>query len=173
MSLLEIPDQLKNAVAQQLQLNPQLSTLELATQFQQPEGKIILALPTELVSIRDGKYAYEILQQLPNWGVVVTILEKEGSIFEIKQPFPFGKNGYGYYNLNLGSNTESGLHGHLKLENIAKVALISKPFKGKESYAFVFISQAGTVIFKIYLGRDEHRQLLPEQVNKFKQLLTQ
>ena len=36
-----------------------------------------------------------------------------------------------------------------------------------ESHAFVFIASSGRCVFKIYLGRDEKRRLLPEQLQQF------
>jgi len=44
---------------------------------------------------------------------------------------------------------------------------VSLPFRGKESYNIAFIAENGETIFKIYLGRDEQRQLFPEQVEHF------
>ena len=62
---------------------------------------------------------------------------------------------------------EEGLHGHLKLDGITHIALLSKPFMGKESYAFAFIAASGRCAFKIYLGRDADRRLLADQVTRF------
>ncbi|NCO46668.1 MAG: heme utilization cystosolic carrier protein HutX, partial [Vibrio sp.] len=59
---------------------------------------------------------------------------------------------------------------HLKLESIQHVALVSKPFMGRESHYFGFFSEQGDNIFKIYLGRDEKRELIAEQVARFKAL---
>lgn len=41
----------------------------------------------------------------------------------VKAPFPKGKDARGYYNL-MGRDGE--LHGHLKLDNVAGIALVSK-----------------------------------------------
>ena len=38
---------------------------------------------------------------------------------------------------------------------------------GTESHAFVFIASEGRSAFKVYLGRDEKRRLLPEQQQRF------
>lgn len=37
----------------------------------------------------------------------------------------------------------------------------------------LFINQEGVAMFKIFLGRDEHRQLLPEQLLAFRRLAQQ
>ncbi|PJG85058.1 heme utilization cystosolic carrier protein HutX [Conservatibacter flavescens] len=158
---------LSQQVADYLAQNPNAITLEIAAEFNRPEGEILLALPTEFVRVFPAERAEEILKEISGWGVFTTILEKEGSIFEIKDRFPSGVIGRGYYNLNM-KHQEGALHGHLKLDNIAQIAFISLPFRGKESYNIAFIAHNGHTIFKVYLGRDENHKLFPEQIEKFK-----
>ncbi|UAX43127.1 heme utilization cystosolic carrier protein HutX [Pasteurella canis] len=161
---------LKQQVADYITENPMAITLDIAAHFNQPEGKILCALPDAFVRIFAGIRTEEILNEVSKWGTFTTIIEKEGSIFEIKDRFPTGMIGRGYYNLNMKGD-EGALHGHLKLDNIDKIAFVSLPFRGKESYNIAFIANNGQTIFKIYLGRDEERQLFPEQVEKFKQFI--
>lgn len=147
--------------------HPQAITLEMAEHFNLPEGKILTALPEQFVRVFEANRAEDILTQIAQWGTFTTIIEKCGSIFEIKDRFPEGIVGRGYYNLNM-KGEQGALHGHLKLDQIAQIAFVSLPFRGKESYNIAFIAQDGETIFKVYLGRDEQRQLFPEQVEKFK-----
>nr|WP_314740974.1 heme utilization cystosolic carrier protein HutX [uncultured Haemophilus sp.] len=147
--------------------HPQSITLEMAEHFNLPEGKILTALPEQFVRVFEANRAEDILTQIAQWGTFTTIIEKCGSIFEIKDRFPEGIVGRGYYNLNM-KGEQGALHGHLKLDQIAQIAFVSLPFRGKESYNIAFIAQDGETIFKVYLGRDEQRQLFPEQVEKFK-----
>lgn len=158
---------LKQQVADLLAENPNIITLEIAEKLQQPEGNILKALPEQFVRLFPAERAVEILQAVSQWGIFTTIIEKEGSIFEIKDRFPTGIIGRGYYNLNM-KDDEGAIHGHLKLDNIADIAFVSLPFRSKESYNIAFIAPNGQTIFKIYLGRDEQRQLFPEQVEHFK-----
>lgn len=158
---------IKQQVAELLAENPNIITLEIAEKLQQPEGNILKALPDQFVRLFPAERAEEILQAVSKWGIFTTIIEKEGSIFEIKDRFPTGMIGRGYYNLNM-KDDEGAIHGHLKLDNISDIAFVSLPFRGKESYNIAFISPSGQTIFKIYLGRDEQRQLFPEQVEHFK-----
>lgn len=147
--------------------HPQAITLEIAEHFNQPEGKILTALPEQFVRVFEANRAEEIFMQIAHWGTFTTIIEKCGSIFEIKDRFPEGIVGRGYYNLNM-KGEQGTLHGHLKLDQIAQIAFVSLPFRGKESYNIAFIAHNGETIFKVYLGRDTERQLFPEQVKKFK-----
>ncbi|OOH88882.1 heme iron utilization protein [Pasteurellaceae bacterium 15-036681] len=158
---------LKQQISQLLDENPNIITLEIAEKLAQPEGIILTALPNEFVRVFPAERAQDILSAITSWGTFTTIIEKEGSIFEIKERFPSGMLGRGYYNLNM-KGEEGTLHGHLKLDNIAQIAFVSLPFRGKESYNIAFIAHNGQTIFKVYLGRDEQGQLLPHQVENFK-----
>ncbi|WP_105902067.1 heme utilization cystosolic carrier protein HutX [Vibrio gangliei] len=162
--------ELKQKVADLLDKDPSILPSSLAQNFDVSEGEIIEVLPNTMVTIVEGEHAQTILEGLIGWGPVTTIVHSFGSIFEVKAPFPKGKVAHGYYNL-MGRPGE--LHGHLRLDLIEKIALVSKPFRGKESYYFGFFDQEGNSIFKIYLGRDEKRVLFADQVEKFKQMQNQ
>ncbi|MFC0309870.1 heme utilization cystosolic carrier protein HutX [Gallibacterium trehalosifermentans] len=161
---------LKQQIEKYLNEKPSLSTQELAKQLDKAEGEIILVLPENMLSIIDGSYSEQILNELPQWGQVTTIIEKAGSIFEIKETFPIGKSAYGYYNLNLGQESQGVFYGHLKLDQVKYIALVSKPLRGKATHAIIFISEQKQVIFKIYLGRNEQGEIFPDQLERFKQL---
>ncbi|HDY7777117.1 TPA: heme utilization cystosolic carrier protein HutX [Vibrio vulnificus] len=158
---------LHTQVAELLQQEPTLLPAAMAERLATTELAIVRALPNEMATLVDGGLAQSILENLVDFGPVTTIVHAFGSIFEVKAPFPKGKEARGYYNL-MGKQGE--LHGHLKLDNVAAIALVSKPFMGKESHYFGFFSESGENIFKIYLGRDEKRELFPEQVARFKSM---
>ncbi len=111
-----------------------------------------------------GRHAKAILESLSEWGPVTTIVASGGSIFEVKAPFPKGAEGHGYYNL---FGKEGEIHGHLRLDRVNRIGLVSKPHRGQESYFIGFFDTAGLCIFKVYLGRDEGRQLIPKQIEQF------
>lgn len=129
------------------------------------EFDVVATLPQEMVAIAPGEQVQTILESLVGFGPVTTIVHSFGSIFEVKAPFPKGKVARGYYNL---MGREGELHGHLKLDNVKNIALVSKPFMGRESHYFGFFSECGSNIFKVYLGRDEKRELIAEQVTAFR-----
>ncbi|WP_333700971.1 heme utilization cystosolic carrier protein HutX [Vibrio hepatarius] len=157
---------LKQQVAHLIEQEPTLLPAAIAERLNISEFEAVSALPDEMVALVDGVHAQTILEQLVGFGPVTTIMHSFGSIFEVKAPFPKGKLARGYYNL---MGKEGELHGHLKLDNVKNIALVSKPFMGRESHYFGFFSEEGHNIFKIYLGRDEKRQLIEEQVTQFKQ----
>ncbi len=155
--------QVLEAVATMMETDSTVPISQMATELGATEGEITFVLPSDMVTPVPGEKAQEILEALPTWGKVTTIVHSFGSIFEYKAPFPKGKVAHGYYNL-MGRDGE--LHGHLRLDLVKHVALVSKPFRKMESHYIGFFDEAGECVFKVYLGRDKKRQLFPEQIEK-------
>lgn len=147
---------------------PNISVAEMASKLEVSEGEATLALPSHYVFSIDGGCTQTILQALPFWGNVTTIVHSHGSIFETKAPFPKGKVSHGYYNLM--GRRDGELNGHLKIDLVTDVAFVSKPFRGMESHFIGFYEQAGNCVFKVYLGRDKKRQILTGQIELFRSL---
>ncbi|MGQ4500263.1 heme utilization cystosolic carrier protein HutX [Vibrio parahaemolyticus] len=158
-------ESIKQQVEVLLEQEPQLLPAAMAERLGVTEFDVVAALPQEMVAIAPGEQTQTILESLVGFGPVTTIVHSFGSIFEVKAPFPKGKVARGYYNL---MGREGELHGHLKLDNVKNIALVSKPFMGCESHYFGFFSECGSNIFKVYLGRDEKRELIAEQVTAFR-----
>lgn len=158
---------LQQQIQQCLQEKPELRTVEVARQLECSEWEVICSLPDELATCLPGERAQELLLRMAEWGLVTTIVEVEGSIFEFKGSLPTGSLAYGYYNL---FGKPGQMHGHLKLDAVAHIALISKPLRGKEAYAVSFFSNAGGCIFKVYLGRDTQGDILHNQRLEFEKL---
>ncbi|WP_163130525.1 heme utilization cystosolic carrier protein HutX [Agarivorans sp. Alg241-V36] len=153
--------------AEVVEQHSELSVAQLAEKAQCSEAEVVELLPQEWACWLPTEQLQWLMYDLPSWGPMTTIIQVAGSVFEIKDNFPSGKPGHGYYNL---MDKQSHLHGHLKLDNIASVALISKPLRGTESYCFQFFDDNGSTVFKVYLGRDRKRVLLPQQVERFELL---
>ncbi len=168
MTTIEKTQENKQLVADALKENPMQSLTDIAQQLNLTEGEVTFALPEELASAveTDATQVESILTLLPEWGKVTTIVHSFGSIFEFKNPFPKGKSAHGYYNI-MG---KEGLHGHLKIDMIKHIAFVSKPFMNMESHYIGFYTEQGDCVFKVYLGRDKKRVLIPEQKDAFLQL---
>ncbi|EOU2547988.1 heme utilization cystosolic carrier protein HutX [Vibrio parahaemolyticus] len=158
-------ESIKQQVEALLEQESQLLPAAMAERLGVTEFDVVATLPQEMVAIAPGEQVQTILESLVGFGPVTTIVHSFGSIFEVKAPFPKGKVARGYYNL---MGREGELHGHLKLDNVKNIALVSKPFMGRESHYFGFFSECGSNIFKVYLGRDEKRELIAEQVTAFR-----
>lgn len=164
-----LTEQLKQQIQTILADEPGKLPSEIAQQLNVSEAQVVFAFDQQMTTRISGDQAESLLSELTTWGNVTTIMHSEGSIFEVKAPFPKGKLAHGYYNL---MGREGELHGHLRLDLITDIALVSKPFRRSESHYFGFFTQQGDSMFKIYLGRDKKRQLLADQVEKFQQLKT-
>ncbi|MEM0953758.1 MAG: heme utilization cystosolic carrier protein HutX [Pseudomonadota bacterium] len=108
-----------------------------------------------------------LLSALKGWGNMVTIVFSGGCIFEYKGPFPSGSLAEGYYNLD---GPTPGLHGHLRLDKLARVRFQDRAHRGRASYAFVFEDDAGETVFKVFLGRDDQGELLQHQLDEFERI---
>lgn len=162
--------EVKHKVNEALAKDTATPVSEMSHQLGLSEGAITFALPDEMVTRVSGEHAQTILEQLPEWGNVTTIVHSFGSIFESKARFPKGKLAHGYYNL---MGKEGELHGHLRLDLVQHIAFVSKPFRGMESHYIGFFNGEGDCVFKVYVGRDKKRQLLTEQVETFMQMKTE
>lgn len=156
-----------NMLRQRFDQQADLMPAQLASELGIAEIDVVAALPPEQVVFVPLTQLDTLLQALPEWGNLTTIVMLSGSVFEFKGDFPQGKYAHGYYNLY---SKGDGLHGHLKLDTMHGIALISRPFKGSESHSINFFGSEGEVVFKVYLGRDKQRALFPEQVRQFKAL---
>ncbi|WP_375057528.1 heme utilization cystosolic carrier protein HutX [Zobellella sp. DQSA1] len=159
--------ELTQKITRLLAEQPGLRTVEMAALLEISEWQLVSRLSAGLCRPVAGKHARTILERVAEWGPVTTIVEVAGSVFEVKAALPKGRLGHGYFNL---FGQPGQLHGHLKLEAIAHVALLSRPHRGKEAHAIVFYDAEEHCIFKIYLGRDERGELFPDQVQAFNAL---
>lgn len=100
------------------------------------------------------------------WGSVTTLVHTADVILEFSGSLPSGFHRHGYFNLR----GKQGLSGHIKAENCAHIALVERKFMGMDTASIIFFNPAGEAMFKIFIGRDEHRQLLAEQLDAFRTL---
>jgi heme iron utilization protein len=97
---------------------------------------------------------------------VTFIVHTEDGVFETKAPLPPGNEARGYFNIH----GESPLGGHLRIARCASIYFIDRPFFGRRSCSLQFVSLDGGVVFKVFVGRDEKRELLADQLVRFDQL---
>ncbi|MCA0899531.1 heme utilization cystosolic carrier protein HutX [Microbulbifer agarilyticus] len=143
-------------------------TLEqMANKLETSVREIIVNLPQEMASLAGSEDVWGLIEELPSWGKVTAIMQNEGSVFEFKGEFPKGSIAHGYFNFMHHKNP---FHGHLLVDGIVEIAFVSKPHRGTESHSMVFLAPSGNCVFKVFLGRDAERKLIPEQVERFKQL---
>ena len=116
----------------------------------------------QIVTISADKIL-SLLDEFSSWSNTTTIIIHEGSVFEFKGVFPKGSVGHGYYNLS----GETGFEGHLNYQQITEIELHSGTHMGHESHCFNFKRSPDSVVFKVFLGRDQNGNLHPEQLDRF------
>ncbi len=147
--------------------NPERLPADIAAELAVDEIEVIRHLPENMVTLLDGSLFETVVKDIKDWGDILTVIDVDGSIFELKGSFPKGGMKYGYYNL---SDRRTPLKGHLKPDAISLIALVSKPFHGVDTRSVQFFSHSGRCVFKVYLSRNEQKQILPEQQERFEAL---
>jgi putative heme utilization carrier protein HutX len=123
-------------------------------------------LPTTAAQSVSGARFAEIWSDLVDWGPVTFIVHTEDGVFETKAPLPPGSEARGYFNIH----GESPLGGHLRIARCAAIYFVDRPFFGRRSCSLQFINIDGGAMFKVFVGRDEKRELLADQLARFGRL---
>ncbi len=150
-----------------------------ATLREQPDGvlddvarrhfvplRVVLDLLPEAARPAPGARFAEIWADLVDWGPVTFIVHTEDGVFETKAPLPPGSEARGYFNIH----GESPLGGHLRIARCAAIYFVDRPFFGRRSCSLQFINIEGGAMFKVFVGRDEKRELLAGQLARFERL---
>lgn len=127
---------------------------------------VVECLPQEMWTRVSGDLFVEVMEDLTNWGVITLISHTRDIVLEVEGTIPPGKPGRGFYNLH----GDSPIGGHLRDGNCKAIIFLRRPFMGKESVSVQFFNEEGGSMFKVFVGRDENRELKPDQVERFEQL---
>lgn len=128
--------------------------------------EVVEALPDEMRRFAPASAFVPVMDDVAKWGDVTVIIHTDDGVMEIGGPIPPGKIAKEYFNL---SGT-IGFHGHLRYERCAGVAFVERPFFGRLSASILFLNIDGGIMFKIFVGRDEKRELIGHQLDAFRAL---
>ena len=145
--------------------NPGAVIEDVARERKVTPRAVLEALPESMVRIGAGEFAAA-MQDIAEWGEVTLIVHTDDAIFEFTGTIPNGEVGRGYFNLM----QPKGLHGHLRHERCGGVAFVERPFFGKSSAFVAFFNVDGGIMFKVFVGRDENRELKADQLERFRKL---
>lgn len=149
-----------------LATNPDGTLEDIASQYNTSLFNVVNALPASQCVIAAGERFDSVWDAIAGWGEVTLISHTADAILEFKSELPTGTHRHGYFNLR-GKN---GLSGHIRAVNCQHIAFIERKFMGMDTASVVFFNADGAAMFKIFLGRDSHRQLLTSQVDAFRAL---
>ncbi|MBL4756091.1 MAG: heme utilization cystosolic carrier protein HutX [Rhizobiales bacterium] len=124
--------------------------------------EIVSCLPSHQAVTISGDLFVDVMGEISTWGEITFLVHTDDVILEAKGIVPAGSVSHGYFNLH-----GKPIGGHLKADNCASISFISRPLFKSDSCSVQFYNKAGGCMFKIYLGRDDKRQLIPSQVAKF------
>lgn len=127
---------------------------------------VVEALPADMRRLAPGSSFVAAMKDIGSWGSLTVIIHSDDGVFEISGPVPAGEVGHGYYNIP-GS---SAFQGHLRHERCTGIAFVERPTMGRASAAVMFFNPEGGIMFKVFVGRDDKRELLPDQLAKFRAL---
>jgi len=136
---------------------------QIAREYAVSTFEVVRALPADHRAIVAGSLFQDIFAELTSWGEVLFIVHTPDVVLECAGKIPPGSFARGYFNIH----GDSPIGGHLKAENCTHIAFVSRPFMGRASRSLQFFNGAGEAMFKIFVRRDEKRELLPEQLARF------
>lgn len=128
--------------------------------------QVVEAFPDDMRRFTRADAFVDVMSEIATWGEVTVIVHTEDGIMEFTGPVPQGEVARGYYNLS----ARTGLHSHLRHERCAGIAFMERPFFGRLSASILFFNGDGGIMFKVFVGRDERRELLADQLAAFRVL---
>ncbi len=158
---------LREEIAKKLAEKPNLTPAALAKEFEVKEYEVLQNMPEEIAKAVDGSKFDEIIAEVRTWGELLFVKNTPSFIIEFKTKVPNGKYMQGYYNFDM---KDSAMGGHLKANDIEKIIFVNKNVMGTLAHAIEFYRADGEHIFKLFLSRNEKREILPEQLKAFNEL---
>jgi len=126
---------------------------------------VVRNLPAEQGTVVPGEAFADIMQDITTWGDILFLIHNGDIVLECTGALPAGSFGHGFYNIH----GESPIGGHIKADNCKAIAFVVRGLK-RVSMSVQFYNGAGDAMFKIFVARDEQRELKPDQVAKFEAL---
>jgi len=123
------------------------------------------SLPADQATIVPGVAFAEIMQDIATWGDVLFLIHNADIVLECTGRIPHGSFGHGYFNIH----DDSPIGGHIKADNCQAIAFIVRGLN-RPAMSVQFYNASGEAMFKIFVRRDDKRELIPEQVVKFESL---
>ena len=151
------PQHVIKTIRQRIAENSSIMTLELARELGVKEADVIRSLPDGMAVEAPAEDFEIIWERMTAWEKVTFICISCGCVTEVSGPLPTGKRGHGMFNLRQRGNA---LGGHILVQDLGSIWLVSKPVFGKESHSVQFFSKAGDAMFSVYLGRDDRRNII-------------
>ena len=130
--------------------------------------------PAEILEVLPGKAAViaskeafaDIWSEMTGWGEVLFIVHTDDIVLEAEGSLPEGSEGHGWFNIH----GDSPIGGHIRKDNCASVTFVDRPFHSRRSCSIWFMNAKGSAMFKVFVRRDESRELIAGQLARFEAL---
>lgn len=152
------------SLADYLKTQPDGTLESIAAQYNVTLLDVVSQLPAQ--ALVSGEQFDTVWDTVVEWGSVTTLVHTPDVIIEFSGELPSGFHRHGYFNLR----GKKGMTGHIKAANCTHIALVERKFMGMDTASILFFNQAGSAMLKIFIGRDDHRQLLADQLAAFRAL---
>ena len=159
------PDRRERALAA-LAEKPDGIVESIAAAAEVTTAEILEILPQGSAVIAPKESFDDIWTELTTWGVVLFLVHTEDVVAEIDGELPAGSESHGWFNIH----SDSPIGGHIKKDNCASITFVDRAFHGRRSCSVWFMNGKGAPMFKVFVKRDEARELLVEQLAKFEAL---
>ena len=154
-----IATETRAAIRASLAAQPGAVLEDLAAAHAVPVAEVVACLGEgEAVTVGGDRFE-AVMREIATWGEVTFIVNTPDLVFESKGRVPKGSLANGYYNL-----FGAPIGGHLRASRCASISFVSRKLFTSETHSVQFYNHEGGCMFKVYLGRDAKRELIPEQV---------
>lgn len=157
------------SLGERLAKNPDGILEQIAKEYAVSTLEVVRALPMENRTVVSGSHFAEIMKAVGTWGPILFIVHNNDIVLECEGVLPPGTYGKGYYNMH----GDSPIGGHIRADNCKAIAFVARPFMGRHSCSIQFFNGQGEAMFKIFVRRDEARELVMDQVASFDALRDQ
>lgn len=150
-ALAEKPDGVVEAIAETAGVTP---------------AEILALLPKGAATVVAAEEFSAIWNELSGWGDVLLIVHTADIVAEVTGSLPEGSEAHGWFNIH----GDSPIGGHIRKDRCRSIAFIDRAFHGRRSCSVWFMNGDGAAMFKIFVRRDEARELDAGQLAKFEAL---
>jgi len=138
----------------------------LAAKADVTPAEILELLPQGAAVIAASEAFADIWSDMTGWGEVLFIVHTEDIVLEAEGSLPQGSEGHGWFNIH----GDSPIGGHIRKDNCASITFVDRPFHGRRSCSVWFMNAKGAAMFKVFVRRDEQRELITQQLARFEAL---
>ncbi len=129
-------------------------------------AEILDILPQGAAVVAAREAFADIWTDMTTWGEVLFIVHTDDIVLEAEGSLPQGSEGHGWFNIH----GDSPIGGHIRKENCASITFVDRPFHGRRSCSVWFMNEKGAPMFKVFVRRDEQRELIADQLARFEAL---